>query len=507
VDGEAQGRAEPLLEEHVVGICLTLVKRIMSTLQKTILVVEPDQEKREYVQKILQEDENLHVEVAPDTNVAQSILGRIKVHVLLTAFFPNQEGLELLEHIAGKNITLVPVACLPSGDQDAVVQALNAGAQYYINTPYQPQEIRLIVQRALGTYEKLSQQGTPDLELRKSDGFYGIVGANKEMQKLFNLIEKVAEDGESTVLIQGESGVGKELVAQALHDYSPRHKQRMVPVNCAAIPEELLESELFGYEKGAFTGANQAKQGRLHYANKGTLFLDEIGDMQPALQAKLLRVLQEKEFEPVGSVKPHKVDVRVLAATRCELEEEVNSGKFREDLYYRLSVVPIRVPPLRERTDDIPLLLEKFVHLYQRNRRGSLKAFSSDAVEVLKKYSWPGNVRELKNLVQRLSILHEKETVDIPDLPEKFLEEADVASDGGSVSRESAVPVTPKTEIDFNTQISEFEDRLILQALIATNGNKKQAAQNLNLKRTTLLEKIKKKNLDKLYLQYLDEHS
>jgi DNA-binding NtrC family response regulator len=479
----------------------------MSTLLKTILVVDPDQEKREYVQRILHEEESFHVEVAPDSGVAHNILGRIKVHVILTALFPNQEGLELLEHVAGKNTPIVPVACLPSGDQEAVVQALNAGAQYYINTPYQPQEVRLIVQRALDTYEKLAQQGTPDLELRKSDGFYGIVGGNKEMHKLFNLIEKVAEDGESTVLIQGESGVGKELVAQALHEHSPRQKQKLVPVNCAAIPEELLESELFGYEKGAFTGANQAKQGRLHYANKGTLFLDEIGDMQPALQAKLLRVLQEKEFEPVGSVKPHKVDVRVVAATRCELEEEVNSGKFREDLYYRLSVVPIRIPPLRERVDDIPLLLDKFVHLYQRNRRGSLKAFSPEAVEVLKNYSWPGNVRELKNLVQRLSILHEKETVDIPDLPEKFITEADVDTECGSTSRQNPVAVTQATGIDFNTQVSEFEDRLILQALIATNGNKKQAAQNLNLKRTTLLEKIKKKNLDKLYLQYLDQQN
>jgi DNA-binding NtrC family response regulator len=473
----------------------------MTITQKTILVVEPDSEKREYVQSILQEDGNLHVEIAPDPQTAENIVDQMKVSVLLTALFPDKEGLRLVEKVAGKNTTLVPVACLPSGDQDSIVQALRAGAHYYINTPYQPQEVRLIVQRALETYNNRAQQGSPDLELRKSDGFYGIVGANKEMHKLFNLIEKIAEDGESTVLIQGESGVGKELVAQALHAHSPRQSQRLVPVNCAAIPDELLESELFGYEKGAFTGANQAKQGRLHYANKGTLFLDEIGDMKPPLQAKLLRVLQEKEFEPVGSVKPNKVDVRIVSATRCNLEDEVNAGNFREDLYYRLSVVPIRIPPLRERTDDIPLLLEKFISLYKRNRKGSLKKFSSDAVDVLKKYSWPGNVRELKNLVQRLSILHEKETVNVSDLPEKLLAEADTPPP----QQDSSQPIVgQETEIDFNTQVSEFEDRLILQALIATNGNKKKAAQNLNLKRTTLLEKIKKKNLDKLYLQYMD---
>ena len=472
----------------------------MSIPIKTILLVHPELEKREYVQDVLQENEALNVEVAPNPEAAHRLLEEMKVHVLLIAIFTNNEGLEFLEQVKKGNSALVPVACLPSGDQDSIIQALRAGAQYYINTPFQAQEIRLIVQRALESHEHQVQQGTPDMELRKSDGFYGIVGANKEMHKLFNLIEKVAEDGESTVLIQGESGVGKELVAQALHAHSPRQNQRLVPVNCAAIPDELLESELFGHEKGAFTGANQAKQGRLHYANKGTLFLDEIGDMKPPLQAKLLRVLQEKEFEPVGSVKPYKVDVRVVAATRCHLEEEVNAGNFREDLYYRLSVVPIRIPPLRERSDDIPLLLEKFIQLYQRNRKGSLKRFSLEAVEALKNYSWPGNVRELKNLVQRLSVLQEKETAALEDLPEQFLSEANIKPS----FQEASIPVVQHTGIDFNTQVSEFEDRLILQALIAAKGNKKQAAQNLNLKRTTLLEKIKKKDLNKLYLQHIN---
>ena len=463
-------------------------------------MVHPESEKREYVQNVLLENEIFNVEVAPHPETAYRVLENMNIHVLLTTIFSNKEGLEFLEKVTKENSAIVPVACLPSGDQDSIVQALRAGAQYYINTPFQAQEIRLIVQRALEVFEHKTHQWTPDLDIRKNDGCYGMVGANKEMHKLFHLIEKVAMDGESTVLVQGESGVGKELVAQALHAHSPRQNQRLVPINCAAIPDELLESELFGYEKGAFTGANQAKQGRLHYANKGTLFLDEIGDMNPSLQAKLLRVLEEREFEPVGSVKSHKVDLRVVAATRCHLEEEVNAGNFREDLYYRLSVVPIRIPPLRERRDDIPLLLEKFIHLYQRNCKGSLKRFSPQAVEILKKYSWPGSVRELKSLVQRLSILLEKETVDLEDLPEQFLREANIEP----ASQEISIPMAQHTEIDFNTQVSEFEDRLILQALIASNGNKKQAAHNLNIKRTTLMEKIKKKNLDKLYLQYLN---
>jgi transcriptional regulator with PAS, ATPase and Fis domain len=288
-----------------------------------------------------------------------------------------------------------------------------------------------------------------------------------------------------------------------------------VPLNCAAIPDELLESELFGYIKGAFTGAAQSKQGRIQYAEGGTLFLDEIGDMKPALQAKLLRVLQEKEFEPVGGLKPIKADVRIVAATHRNLEEAVRTGSFREDLYYRLSVVPLQIPPLRERKEDIPLLIEKFMQVYNRGRKRGLTGFSADAMAALKNYAWPGNVRELENLVQRLTILHADGLVRGADLPEKYREglnledlaeeqvaEAVTTSEAAALSgRGEGVPIPEPLEdqADFNALVSDFEDRLILQALSRTGGNKKEAAALLNLKRTTLLEKIKKKQLDSLF--------
>jgi len=332
------------------------------------------------------------------------------------------------------------------------------------------------------------------------------------MRSLFDLIGKLAEDDLSTVLIQGESGTGKELVAKAIHQHSPRRSGNFVPINCAAIPEDLLESELFGYTKGAFTGANQAKTGRIEYANGGTLFLDEIGDMKPILQAKLLRVLQEKEFEPVGGLKPIPVDVRIIAATHRDLEQMVEQGQFREDLYYRLSVIPVRIPPLRERSEDIPYLVEHFVRTVGAQRKKPLAGFDLAAMQALREYHWKGNVRELENLIQHMTILHGGKEIHYNDLPEKFRNrsEAPVPSDPDTINRDNVtvpeqlmlfsgqVP-TPEIKseegIDFKQLVNEFETQLIVKALKMTGGNKKEAARLLNLKRTTLLEKIKKKEL------------
>ncbi len=334
------------------------------------------------------------------------------------------------------------------------------------------------------------------------------------MQRLFELIAKLAEDDLSTVLIQGESGTGKELVAKAIHRYSPRSSSNFVPINCAAIPEDLLESELFGYTKGAFTGAANAKKGRIEYADGGSLFLDEIGDMKPILQAKLLRVLQEREFEPVGGLKAIPVDVRVFAATHCNLETMVEEGKFREDLYYRLSVIPVSIPPLRQRSDDIPLLIEHFSKETSKQRKKTFAGFDMTAMQALRDYPWKGNVRELENLIQHMTILHGSKEVSYADLPEKYrnesrpttpLEHADEKpSDNVSVPEQlmlfSNVAATPNEiwdddGIDFKELVNKFETQLIVQALKVTEGNKKEAARLLNLKRTTLLEKIKKKEL------------
>ena len=345
-----------------------------------------------------------------------------------------------------------------------------------------------------------------------SDSFGNLIGRSECMRQLFGLIEKLAEDDLSTVLIQGESGTGKELVAKAIHLNSPRGGNNFVPVNCAAIPDDLLESELFGYTKGAFTGATMAKIGRIEYANGGSLFLDEIGDMKPTLQAKLLRVLQEREFEPVGGLKPIPVDVRIIAATHRNLEEMVAEGRFREDLYYRLSVIPVNIPPLRERVGDIPLLIDHFIRALGRNRKKPLVGFDLVAMRALAAFPWRGNVRELENLVQHMTILHGGSQVGYTDLPEKFRNGAPLPADqvppatGVDLTRPeqnllfattAAVPEEhwPETGIDFNALVNDFETQLIVQALKLTQGNKKEAARLLNLKRTTLLEKIKKKEL------------
>lgn len=334
--------------------------------------------------------------------------------------------------------------------------------------------------------------------------FSGMIGRSAQMCELFNLIECVAEEGDSTVLIHGESGTGKELIARAIHNNGPRKSANFVPVNCAAIPDELLESELFGYVKGAFTGAQNSKIGRIQYADGGTLFLDEIGDMKPILQAKLLRVLQEREVEQVGGVKPIKVDVRVIAATHQDLDRLVAQGSFREDLYYRLAVIPLEAPALRERRDDIPILIDRFINIFCRRKGDQPPRFEEACLRSLRAYDWPGNVRELENLIQRLAILHRGKTIGLAELPVKYrCESLSVVAPEHETARapESPSPAPSAAEwgedgLDFNLLISDFEDQLIMHALRRSGGNKKEAAKLLNLKRTTLIEKIKKKQLD-----------
>ncbi len=476
---------------------------------RSILLVDSDRQSRETLAVMLRKEIDCPVLEVETPEEALASLESQDVSLLITDLFaPKNLGIELIKDVLRKNPEVVAVIALPNGHREAAVKALQAGALFYLNKPYHFDEAVIVTARSLEHHDLLIHKEKRGPKIRKTEGFHGIIGSSANMQQLFGIVERVAEDGESTVLIQGDSGTGKEMVAKAIHAYSPRSGKNFVPLNCAAIPDELLESELFGYIKGAFTGAAQSKQGRIQYAEGGTLFLDEIGDMKPALQAKLLRVLQEKEFEPVGGVKPIKADVRIVAATHRNLEEAVKRGSFREDLYYRLSVVPLQIPPLRERKEDIPLLIEKFMQVYNRGRKKGLLGFGADAMAALKNYRWPGNVRELENLVQRLAILHSEGLVRAADLPEKYREGLvleDLVEDVPEVEAvvsaaepaSSAEPLEDKA--DFNTLVSDFEDRLILQALSRTGGNKKEAAELLNLKRTTLLEKIKKKQLDGIF--------
>lgn len=316
----------------------------------------------------------------------------------------------------------------------------------------------------------------------------GIITNCAEMRRTFSVVEKVAKTN-STVLILGESGTGKELIAKALHKLSAR-TGRMVPVNCGAIPEDILESELFGHERGAFTGAIAAKIGRFQLADGGTIFLDEIGEMSPKLQVKLLRVLQERVVEPVGSTRSVAVDVRVIAATNKDLRAEVAAGRFREDLYYRLQVVPVNLPALRDRGSDVLTLAEHFLGRAAKNAGRHAMRFSDEVKSRLLTHAWPGNVRELENLVERLAILTDGDVVNVHDLPEHFMarsEQLTVVELGTEL---------PADGLDFNLLVDNFETRLISMALSRTRGNKKAAARLLHLNRTTLIEKIKKKGLE-----------
>ncbi|MBN1141273.1 MAG: sigma-54-dependent Fis family transcriptional regulator [Deltaproteobacteria bacterium] len=470
---------------------------------RTILLVDGNRHERERVVVPLRKEIDCVVLEAENPEIALEILDKERISLLLTdLFLPQKEGLELIRKVQKVDPEVVSMAVVPLNNREMEVEALKLGAFFYIHTPYDFSEAVIGSSRALSFHDLQLHGETRGAQIRKRDGFFGIIGQSPAMEKLYRVVERVAADGESTVLLYGESGTGKELFARAIHGLSPRKGKNLVPVNCAAIPDELLESELFGYVKGAFTGAVQSKIGRIQYADGGTLFLDEIGDMKPNLQAKLLRVLQEREFEPVGAVKSVPVDVRVVAATHRDLEKLVEDGKFREDLYYRLNVVPLTIPPLRDRDDDIPELVDQFVRCFSRNRNLGETCFEPEVIQSLRGYRWPGNVRELKNLVQRMVVLHGGESITLDLLPEKYGVPA-----GGGNGRELeetivVAPPPPRAEvlgqgpIDFNSLVSEFEDRLILQALTRTGGNKKEAAELLNLKRTTLLEKIKKKGID-----------
>jgi sigma-54 dependent transcriptional regulator, flagellar regulatory protein len=322
------------------------------------------------------------------------------------------------------------------------------------------------------------------------NGFHGVVGQSRAMRELFQLVERVA-DSDSTVLLNGETGTGKGMIAKAIHQNSYRRDKPFVAINCGAIPENLLESELFGHVKGAFTGATSAKSGKFEVADGGTVFLDEIGDMSPDLQVKVLKVLEEREFEPVGGCKSIKVDVRIIAATHRDLEEEVQKGNFREDLFYRLYVIPIQLPALRERPNDIPLLSNYFIQKLNREKGTRVEGIGPAAMDLLIRHAWPGNVRELANLVERMVVLKGRGQIQPTDLPAKL------KTDLAPTTVIAETPELSPEGICLTTAVSEFEKSLIYQSLEKSDWIKNKAAKLLHVKRTTLVEKIKRYDLHK----------
>ncbi len=465
---------------------------------KNILVIDDDPTVRDVLNEFLI-SEGYEVALAEDGVKGLEALKTTSFDVvLLDLMMPGMHGIEVLKQMQDTINSPTPCIIITAhGTIQNAVEAMKLGAYDYVTKPFRLEEVGIIIKRAIEFVGIKKENLRLKQELKKRYKFHGLIGSSTAMQRVYDLIEKIA-DTDSTVLITGESGTGKELVAKILHYNSSRSDRKFVPLNCAAIPKDLLESELFGHEKGAFTGAVNTRIGRFELANGGTLFLDEIGELDPNLQVKLLRVLQEREFERIGSTKTIKVDVRIIAATNRDLEELVSEGKFREDLFYRLNVIQIHLPPLRQRKEDIPLLVDFFLQKQSEMKKKDPPIINKQIMKVFLSYHWPGNVRELENLIERLTILNSGEEVGINDLPPKFhslspgafeepvMEELDI--------QEPDISVTPEG-VNLNRILDSIEEKLILQALELSNGVKSRAAELLGLNRTTLVEKMKKKGI------------
>jgi nitrogen regulation protein NR(I) len=480
-----------------------------------ILVIEDDETVRDLLHSFLKE-KGFEVTTAESGVAGIDMLRAEKFDLILTDLkLPGGiDGMGVLREVTVNKINIPVIVLTAHATVETAVEAMKNGAFDYITKPFNFDELMIILKKALSV-SKLQQENVMlKMQLKKKYDFKGLIGDSPPMQAVYELIEKIA-DTDSTVLITGESGTGKELIAKTIHyNNTARAGGPFVPLNCAAIPKDLLESELFGHEKGAFTGAINTRIGRFELAQGGTLFLDEVGELDPSLQVKLLRILQEREFERVGGVKTIKVDVRILAATNKDLEKETKEGKFREDLFYRLNVIPLHLPPLRKRVEDISLLMAHFVQEFSKKRKREPLTFSPETMEYLMKYHWPGNVRELENLIERLTILVSSKDVQVSDLPEKLHQmtfphrepHRPGADSGAEPGRAISIPETPsfsrpgieigEAGIDLNEAVSSMERNLIQKALEKTGGVRSRAAQLLGLNRTTLLEKMKKMGIE-----------
>ncbi|MEN6468447.1 MAG: sigma-54 dependent transcriptional regulator [Smithella sp.] len=401
---------------------------------------------------------------------------------------PKVDGLEFLKYMKGVNRDNIVIMLTGHATVNAAVSAMKMGAFDFISKPIKDDLVKLSVSRAMNFARLRDENVSLKDNLRDRQNFNKIIGYSDCMKKVFDTIDKVS-NSDSTVLITGESGTGKELVARQIHFKSDRRNQPLIPVNCGAIPEDLLESELFGHEKGAFTGAIRDRKGRFELAQGGTIFLDEIGDMSPSLQVKVLRVIQEKQFERIGGVKTIDVDVRIITATNQNLEKAVADKQFREDLFYRINVIPINLPPLRERGSDISILANHFLMHFNQLKKKNIERITPDTVSHLMRYNWPGNVRELQNLIEMLVVMKDEGEISIDDLPAKIRNAAGENAGSGTTTTIS------EEGIDFNEQVSRLEKGLLLKALKVSGGVKNRAAKLLNLNRTTLVEKLKRLNI------------
>jgi DNA-binding NtrC family response regulator len=432
-------------------------------------------------------DHGFKVEQAGTGEVALERLNDFAFDILITDLrLPGIDGRRILDEAFTRYPDIIAIVITGYGTVREAVEVTRLGVEGFITKPFQFEELLHELNVALEKRRLRAENAYLRAQLHDRFKIDGMIGRTPVMLQLFELLRTVATTT-STVLITGETGTGKELAARAIHDGSPRRSQRFVAINCSAIPETLLEAELFGHVRGAFTGAVASRQGRIEQANRGTLFLDEVGTMSPALQAKLLRMLQGREFERVGDSQTIRVDVRVIAATNADLRRMVSDNLFREDLYYRLNVIPVRVPSLRERRADIPILAQHFLDRFSNDatpKRGRV-TLSQDAQQALMAYAWPGNVRQLENVMERAFALSPgRAQITVADLPDEMQTAA--------LPVEANELVIPEAGIDMEQRVADYEHRLIRRALELTNGNKRQAADLLHLKRTTLIEKLKR---------------
>ncbi|MDH4301137.1 MAG: sigma-54 dependent transcriptional regulator [Nitrospira sp.] len=457
--------------------------------QVHVLVVDDDPALREILQEALMR-ESYAVSTAEDGTAALQAVKESVVHIVITDYqLPDIDGLEVIDRLSKLDAKIIPIVMTGFGTIETAVRAMKSGAFDFITKPFDLETVAVVVRKAAEFHRLRQENHLLRRAVRDQYRLEQLVGVSEPMQQVLEFVQKVA-DSDSTVMIQGESGTGKELVARMLHFNSLRRDRPLVPVNCGAIPENLLESELFGHEKGAFTGATHARMGRFELAHGGTIFLDEIGELSLSLQVKLLRVLQEREFERVGGNRTIHVDVRIIAATNQDLETMVEERRFRQDLFYRLNVIPIVIPPLRERRTDIPLLIDHFLTRFNQSKHTEVVGLDDEALRLLIEYDWPGNIRELENMMERMAVLKKQGILSSEDLPQK-------------ISRKSIIPELKEQfirlsedGIHLSREVEQYEKHLIMEALKKANGVTARAAQLLHLNRTTLVEKLKRKGVD-----------
>jgi two-component system response regulator AtoC len=451
---------------------------------RRVLVVDDEENLRLVVRTFLKRD-GYEVEVAASGEEALGLVETFGPDVILTDVrMPKMGGMDLLATLKAKGIEATVIVMSAYGNVDMALEAIKAGAYDYIQKPFKAEEVLLTLRKAEERESLRRENRVLRQEIRKENLFEDILAKSPQMQAIFKTVSKIAEY-KTTALITGESGVGKELVARAIHRRSSRRGGPFIAVNCGAIPENLLESELFGYKRGAFTDAQSDRTGLFEQANHGTLLLDEIGELPLSLQVKLLRVLQEETLRRLGDNRDIKVDVRILAATHRDLQAETKAGRFREDLYYRINVLPIAIPPLRERREDIPILLDHFLSRNNARFGTHIRGVEPEARRLLLEYAWPGNVRELENTIERAMVLTEHESIGVEDLPERV--------------REARDPIQlhlTSGELSIKKTARVIEEILIRRALTKTKGNRTRAAEVLEISHRALLYKIKDYHID-----------